>query len=103
MAPGRFFCAPGRLPGSPNHHRERGRSSHVSMVDELAVAVMPDGGRDQPTADLARLAGLTRLGARLQEAGDEAAIMRALDLGLLELRLAGLAGRLGPDGQSLQI
>src|SRR5436190_22131772 len=97
-----FFCVHGVASGSPNYHREADRrSSHASLVDRVAIAAMLDEGRDQPTARQARLGALTRLSVRLQEAGDETAVLRALDLGLRELGLRGLAGQLDPDARGL--
>ena len=73
------------------------------MVDEVAVALMLDADGDLPAGGPDRAGGLTRLGVRLHEAGDETAILRALDLGLRELRLSGLVGRLESDGHSIQV
>ena len=62
-----------------------------------------ESSRNLSRATFDRLVAFHRLSIRLQEAGDEAAILRTLDEGLAQLGLTTFVGRFDADSQTIRV
>lgn len=64
---------------------------------------MPNAANEPLAVSRSRFLAVGRLGVRLQEAGDEVAILQTLHSGLVEAQFVGLIGRLDSDAQIVRM